>query len=190
MEKTSPFSRIMPVCSAVRLNEAGYVSPSRSFAAVLRDIFTMVTKCSCPGSDALRALPTSWWPALYNRLYVRANICLRDPHLCIHKHTYVFPQRLDNTKLGKPPHAHSLWRKESGGARRALPTVSAPSIRRRHAFASDPFHEICSRDVGFLFIFFFSLFLWKALYPEGMDLQACFDPSFMILLFVLATSPL
>lgn len=95
MEKTSPFSRIMPVYSAVRLNEAGYVSPSCSLAAVLRDIFTMVTKCSCPGSDALRALPTSWWPALYNRLSVRANICLRDPHLCIHKHTHTyFPKGL------------------------------------------------------------------------------------------------
>ncbi len=55
----------------------------------------MVTKCSCPGCDALRALPAFWWPALYNRLHVSANICLRDPHLYMHKHTHTyFPKGL------------------------------------------------------------------------------------------------
>lgn len=77
------------VCSAVRLNEAAYVSPTCSRAdeentAARRNIFTTVagplrTKCS----EALGGLPASWWPALYNGP-VCANICLRDPHPYTH----------------------------------------------------------------------------------------------------------
>lgn len=85
-----------------------------------------------------------------------------------------------------------LWRRRNVLKRRDLNPdlmVSILSSQRRHTFDSDLLHETCSRDVGFFpFFFFFYPFIWKSLHPEGMDLQACFDPRFMILLFVLATS--
>ncbi len=183
MEKTSPFSRIMPVCSAVRLNEAAYVSPTQ--------LCWRISSQWSPNVPAQAATPWEHYRLsgglhfIIVYMSVPTSVFETPIYTCINTHI----QRLDNSELWKRPHARSLHRKERRGARRGLPTVSAPSIRPRHAFASDPFHEICSRDVGFLFIFC-TFFLWKALYPEGMDLQDCFDPSFMILLFVLATSPL
>lgn len=72
------------VSSAARLNEAAYVSPTCSRAheentAARRNIFAtdarpLRTKCS----EALRVLPASWWPALYNSPFYKS-LCQHLP---------------------------------------------------------------------------------------------------------------
>ncbi len=136
------------------------------------------------------ALPAFWWPALYNRLHVSANICLRDPHLYMHKHTHTyFPKGLITASYENGP-----MRVRSIGKSAEARGEACQQCRLHQSGPGTRLPVIRSMRYvvgmwGFLFIFC-TFFLWKALYPEGMDLQDCFDPSFMILLFVLATSPL
>lgn len=148
MEKTSPISRIMPVCSAVRLNEAGYVSPSQ--------LCWRISSQWSPNVPAQAATPWEHYRLpgglCFIIVYTSVPTSVFETPIYKHKHTHAyFPKGLITASYENGP-MRSLCRKERRGARRGLPTASAPSVRRRHAFASDPFHEICSRDVGFLFI--------------------------------------
>ncbi len=182
MEKTSPISRIMPVCSAVRLNEAGYVS--------LSQLCWRITSQWSPNVPSQAATPWEHYrlPGGLHFIIVYTSVptSVFETPIYKHKHTHAyFPKGLITASY------------ENGPMR--VRSVGKSAEARDEACQQRPLHQSGAGTrlpvirsmryvVGMWDFFSFNFFFWEALYPEGMDLQACFDPSFMILLFVLATS--